>query len=77
MPDIRGLFYDVGLEVTGRLGLRLRSVRLTARPMPVDGFVVDQSPRAPGKVRRGETVTVHVWHPPAGREGRQPRPGVV
>ena len=76
VPDIRGLFYDVSLEVTGRLGLRLRSVRLTARPMPVDGFVVDQSPRAPGKVRRGEAVTVHVWHPPA-RPGAPPgRPGV-
>jgi curved DNA-binding protein CbpA len=41
------------------------------RPMPVDGLVVDQSPRAPGKVRRGGSVTVHVWHPPA-RPGAQP-----
>jgi hypothetical protein len=54
----------VGLEVTGRLGLRVTSVRLTSRPMPVDGLVVDQSPLAPGKVRRGGSVTVHVWHPP-------------
>ena len=64
VPDVRGLFYDVSLEVTGRLGLRVVSVRLTPRPMPVDGLVVDQSPRALGKVRRGGSVTVHVWHPP-------------
>jgi curved DNA-binding protein CbpA len=37
---------------------------------PDTGLVVDQSPRAPGKVRRGGSVTVHVWHPPA-------RPGSV
>ena len=65
VPDVRGLFYPVCLEVTGRLGLRVTSVRLTPRPTPVDGLVVDQSPRAPGKVRRGGAVTVHVWHPPA------------
>jgi hypothetical protein len=32
--------------------------------MPVDGLVIDQSPRAPGKIRWGETLTAHVWHPP-------------
>jgi hypothetical protein len=71
VPDVRGLFYDVSLEVAGRLGLHVRSVRLTPRPMPVDGLVVDQSPRALGKVRRGAAVTVHVWHPPA-RPGTPP-----
>jgi hypothetical protein len=70
VPDVRGLFYDVSLEVTGRLGIHVTSVRLTPRPLPVDGLVVDQSPRAPGKVRRGGAVMVHVWHPPA-------RPGVI
>jgi len=74
VPDVRGLFYDVCLEVTGRLGLRVTSVRLTPRPLPVDGFVVDQSPRAPGKVRWGGAVTVHVWHPPA-LPGAPARPG--
>jgi hypothetical protein len=69
VPDVRGLFYDVCLEITGRLGIRVVSVRLTARPMPVDGLVVDQSPRAAGRVRRGEAVTVHVWHPPAAGPG--------
>jgi hypothetical protein len=64
VPDVRGLFYDVCLEVVGRLGLRVRSVQLTTHPMPVDGLVVDQAPRAPGKLRRGETVMAHVWHPP-------------
>jgi hypothetical protein len=64
VPDVRGLFYDVCMEVVGRLGLRVRSVQLTPRPMPVDGLVVDQVPPAPGKLRRGETVLAHVWHPP-------------
>jgi hypothetical protein len=64
VPDVRGLFYDVCMEVVGRLGLRVRSVQLTPHPMPVDGLVVDQAPRAPGKLRRGETVMAHVWHPP-------------
>ncbi len=70
VPDVRGLFYDVCLEVTGRLGIHVTSVRLTPRPMPVDGLVVDQSPRAPGKVRWGGAVTVKVWHPPV-RPGAQ------
>jgi hypothetical protein len=69
VPDVRGLFYDVSMEVVGRLGLRVRSVQLTPRPMPVDGLVVDQAPRPPGKLRRGETLTAHVWHPPI-RAGR-------
>ena len=64
VPDVRGLFYDVSLEMTGRLGIHVTAVRLTPRPMPVDGLVVDQSPRAPGKARRGEALTVQVWHPP-------------
>jgi hypothetical protein len=64
VPDVRGLFYDVCMEVVGRLGLRVRSVQLTPHPMPVDGLVVEQAPRPPGKLRRGETVLAHVWHPP-------------
>jgi hypothetical protein len=69
VPDVQGLFYDVCMEVVGRLGLRVRSVQLTPHPMPVDGLVVDQVPRAPGKLRRGETVTAHVWHPPIRSSG--------
>jgi hypothetical protein len=69
VPDVRGLFYDACMEVVGRLGLRIRPVQVTPRPMPVDGLVVDQVPRAPGKLRREETLTVHVWHPPL-RPGR-------
>ncbi|MGD0242249.1 MAG: hypothetical protein ABSB59_18240 [Streptosporangiaceae bacterium] len=64
VPDLRGLFYDVSMEVAGRLGLRIRSVQLTARPMPIDGLVVDQAPRPGGKLRRDETLMAHVWHPP-------------
>ena len=32
--------------------------------MAVDGLVVDQDPRPPTKAHRGDTLTVHVWHPP-------------
>ena len=66
VPDVRGLFYPVCLEVATRQGLHARVVRLTERPMPVDGLVVDQDPRPPSRVRRGDQLTVWLWHPPAG-----------
>jgi hypothetical protein len=65
VPDVRGLFYQVCLEVASRRGLRLRTVRLTERPMAVDGLVVNQDPKPPTKTHRGGTLTVQVWHPPA------------
>jgi len=65
VPDVRGLFYHVCLEVATRRGLRVRTVRLTERPMAVDGLVVDQDPRPSAKARRGGTLTVQIWHPPA------------
>ncbi len=71
VPELRGLFYDVCMEMAGRLGLKVRSVQLTPHPMPVDGLVVDQVPRPPGKLRRDETLMAHVWHPPI----RFPGPG--
>jgi hypothetical protein len=70
VPDVRGLFYAVCLEVTGRLGLQAIAVRLTEHPMPVDGLVVDQSPLPPAKLRRGSALTVQVWHPPVRRLAR-------
>lgn len=63
--DVRGLFYPVGLEVATRHGLQVRIVRLTERPMAVDGLVVDQDPRPPSRVFRGDKLTVHLWHPHA------------
>lgn len=65
VPDVRGLFYHVCLEVATRRGLHVRTVRLTGHPMAVDGLVVDQDPRPPTKAHRGGALTVHVWHPPA------------
>jgi hypothetical protein len=65
VADVRGLFYHVCLEVATRRRLRVRTVRLTERPMAVDGLVVDQDPRPPAKVHRGGTLTVQLWHPPA------------
>ena len=70
VPDVRGLFYPVGLEVATRHGLRVRIIRLTERPMAVDGLVIDQAPRPPARVRRGDDLTVYLWHPPA-----RPLPG--
>jgi len=63
VPDVRGLFYGVCLDIAGRLGLRVATVRLTEHPMPVDGLVVDQSPLPPAKMRRAGTLTVQLWHP--------------
>lgn len=64
VPDVRGLFYRACMEVAGRVGLRVEPVRLTPRPMPVEGLVVDQTP-APGKrARRDSRLTVRLWHPP-------------
>jgi hypothetical protein len=65
VPDVRGLFFPVGLEVAVRRGLRVRIVQLTEHAMAVDGLVVDQDPRPPAKARRGDTLIVQVWHPPA------------
>jgi hypothetical protein len=69
VPDVRGLFYPVCLEVAGRHGLVVRIVRLTECPMAVDGLVVDQDPRPPARAHRGDKLTVQLWHPPA----RSPR----
>jgi hypothetical protein len=44
--------------------MQVRAVRLTQRPMPVDGLVAGQDPPA-GTVRRGGQLTVQIWHPPA------------
>jgi curved DNA-binding protein CbpA len=65
VPDVRGLFFSACLDITGKLGLRVTTVRLTAHPMPVDGLVVDQSPGRATRARRGSALTVQVWHPPA------------
>ena len=64
VPDVCGLFYHVCLEVATRHGLRVRPVRLTERPMAVDGLVVDQDPGPSARARRGGRLTVQVWHPP-------------
>jgi hypothetical protein len=66
VPDVRGLFASVCFDVVSRAGFQLETVRLTEHPMPVDGLVVDQSPKPGDKVHRSSTLTVHVWHPPEG-----------
>ena len=65
VPDVRGLFYHVCLEVAARRNVHVTTVRLTPHPMPVEGLVVDQSPRPPAKLQRHGELTIYVWHPPA------------
>jgi len=64
VPDVCGLFNGTCREVARRHGLEVTAVRLTERPMPVEGLVVSQDP-APGSRCRGGRLTVQVWHPPA------------
>jgi hypothetical protein len=71
MPDVRFLFYSVCREVVARLGLPLTVVRLTEHPMPVDGLVIDQTPKPMTKARRSGGLTIQVWHPPARTAGRR------
>ena len=71
VPDVRGVFYQVCMEVAGRLGLHLAPVRLTPHPMPVEGLVVDQAPPPGKRVHRNSTLTVQLWHPSESR-GQQP-----
>jgi hypothetical protein len=68
VPDVRGLFYHVCLEVAARRNVHVTTVRLTPHPMPVEGLVVDQSPLPPAKLHRHGELTIQVWHPPA-RQG--------
>jgi curved DNA-binding protein CbpA len=63
VPDVRGLFNGTCREVARRHGLEVAAVRLTERPMAVEGLVVSQDP-APGTRCRGGRLTVQVWHPP-------------
>jgi curved DNA-binding protein CbpA len=63
VPDVRGLFYSVCLDFVSRLNLRLREVRLTDHPLPVDGLVVGQSPAPLAKAHRSSELTIQVWHP--------------
>jgi hypothetical protein len=65
VPDVCGLFAGPGQRAAGGAGLRLKIVRLTANPMPVEGLIVGQSPAKDAKVRRFATLTVQVWHPAA------------
>jgi hypothetical protein len=67
VPAVTGLFYSTCSGITGKLGFRLSVVRLTERPLPVDGLVVGQSPEPAVKARWGSELTVRVWHPPAMR----------
>jgi hypothetical protein len=63
VPDVCGLFFRACADAVTMAGFRIRTVRLTQDPAPVEGLVVRQSP-APGQtVPRFSTLTIHVWHP--------------
>jgi DnaJ domain len=74
VPDVSGLFYGACMDVTGRVGLRMAPILLTAHPMPVDGLVVSQAPSPGERVHRASTLTVQVWHPtePGGQQSAAP-----
>lgn len=63
VPDARGLFVGPARLLVGGHDLRVEVVQLTRDPMPVEGLVVDQSPRSGVNARRWSTITVQVWHP--------------
>lgn len=64
VPDVRGMFFRACQDALTMAGFRVRTVRLTDNPMPVEGLVVGQSP-APGQtVLRLSALTIQVWHPP-------------
>jgi len=65
VPDFRGLPVRLCLRGAARIGLRVQMVRLTEKPMPVEGLVVGQVPRPGERVRRSSTLTLEVWHPRA------------
>jgi hypothetical protein len=54
-----------GGRAAGRVGLHVARVALTARPMPVEGLVVGQTPAPGDRVHRDSTLTVQLWHPAA------------
>jgi DnaJ domain/PASTA domain len=70
VPDVTGLFYGACMEVAGRVGLQVEPIRLTLRPMPVEGLVVGQIPAAGERVRHDGKLTVRLWHPsePGGQQ---------
>jgi hypothetical protein len=63
VPDAHGLFVTPARRLMTLCGLHAEVVQLTEHPMPVEGVVVEQSPRAGEVVRRSGTVTVRIWHP--------------
>lgn len=70
VPDARGLFVNPARRLLTLCGLHAELVQLTEHPMPVEGVVVEQSPRAGELVRRSGAVTVRVWHPAQQRQRR-------
>jgi hypothetical protein len=65
VPDVRGLFFQACMHVTGRIGLHVAPIQLTPHPLPVEGLVVGQTPAPGERVHRDSTLTVRVWHPSA------------
>lgn len=63
VPDFRSLRVTRAWEPAYQAGVKLRIFRLTERPAPVDGLVVDQVPRPGTRVKRDSTVTLTVLHP--------------
>jgi beta-lactam-binding protein with PASTA domain len=65
VPDFRGQRVSETWYPAMRARVRTRVVRLTDRPAPTDGLVIDQDPPPGTEVRRDSVVTLSVLHPDA------------
>ena len=63
VPDVRGLPVDDARSTLAREGFRVEYVELEPRPAPVMGTIVDQTPAAGTRLRRGRRVRISVHHP--------------
>jgi PASTA domain len=63
VPDLVGLMVQDASLLACRVGLTVNTVVLTLSPAPVEGKVVRQHPPPGKKVRRGDTVTLHLEFP--------------
>jgi beta-lactam-binding protein with PASTA domain len=63
VPELRGMHVSETFLPALRAGIKLKVVRVTAHPAPVDGVVVAQDPVPGTRVRRGSHVFLIVRHP--------------
>src|SRR3974390_2224306 len=65
VPDVRGLFFQGCMHVTGRIGLHVAPIQLTPHPLPVEGLVIGHTPAPGERVHSESPLTGRVGHPSA------------